>query len=135
MNNIIIKGRLTRSPELKTTNTGKEVANLSVAVPRRFSKDEVDFFNVRAWGKTGVFVNTYFTKGQEILISGSMQSRKWCGDDGTNHIAWELVADEVEFCGSKSDNRQAADFPEAPAADGIPDGFTEASGIDNDLPF
>ena len=103
MNNITIKGRISRDVELKTTTTGKEVANFSVAINRRFDKETTDFFEVQAWGKTGVFVNTYFTKGQEILIQGAMQCRKWQDNDGNNRYNWELVADQVEFCGSKGD--------------------------------
>lgn len=126
MNNIIIKGRISKDIELRTTQTGKEVAGFSVAVNRRFDKDNTDFFDIVAWGKTGVFVNTYFRKGQEILIQGSMQCRKWQDTEGHNRYSWELIADNVEFCGSKSEG-QPASAPTNICVDPIPD--------DGDLPF
>lgn len=105
MNAIIIKGRLTRDPEMRNTQTGKSVTNFSVAVNRRFQKDKADFFNVTAWEKTGEFVNKYFRKGQEIAVQGEMQSRDYTDHDGNKRNAWDLIASNVEFCGSKADNQ------------------------------
>lgn len=129
MNNIIIKGRISKDIELRTTQTGKEVAGFSVAVNRRFDKDNTDFFDVVAWGKTGVFVNTYFRKGQEILIQGSMQCRKWQDKEDNNRYSWELVAEQVDFCGSKSE-KSTNEQPIESTTQGyipLPD--------DSDLPF
>jgi len=149
MNNIIIKGRLTREVELKTTTSGKEVANFSVAVNRRFNKEETDFFNVQAWGKTGVFCSTYFKKGQEVLVQGEMQCRKYQDKDGNNRSSWDLTAENVEFCGSKSDNGGSNYTPvtKPSGIDVIEDNSTPASpdnknvgdfveiSADDDLPF
>lgn len=132
MNNIVIKGRLTKEPELNTTSNGKEVANFSVAVNRRFNRDETDFFDVKAWDKTGVFVCTYFKKGQEILIRGTMQRRKWQDKDGNNRYSWELIADEVEFCGGKTDNQNAEQGQAVKNEPNIDD-FSVV--VDDDLPF
>ena len=129
MNKIIIKGRLCKDVELKATATGKEVANFSVAVNRRFDKENSDFFDVQAWGKTGVFVNTYFKKGQEIIVSGEMHCRKWQDKEGNNRYSWELVADEVDFCGSK----QAEQASAAPSEPAPVDDFAPVD--DADLPF
>ena len=80
MNKIIIKGRLTRDPELKTGGSGAEFCKFTVAVDRRLTKDKdiqknTDFFDCTAFGKTGVFIKNYFTKGREILVDGRMESK------------------------------------------------------------
>ena len=102
MNSIIIKGRISSEIECRVTDTGKEVYNFSVAVNRRFNREQTDFFNIVAWGKLGAFISQYFIKGQEILLGGEMQCRTWKADDGKNRYFWELIANDAEFCGSKS---------------------------------
>lgn len=140
MNSIHIKGRLTRDPETRHTDSGKSVTNFSVAVNRRFNRDKADFFNVTAWEKTGEFVEKYFHKGSEIIVEGEMQSREYTDRDGNNRIAWDLIAGNVEFCGSKSDsaalptdNRQSA-ATTAPNVNPSPEDFQEIP-TDDDLPF
>jgi len=106
MNAIHIKGRLARDPELKVCNSGREVCNFCVAVDR-FAKNgeekQCDFIDCTAWGKTGVLVSQYFVKGKEILLSGSMESRKWQDKDGNSRVSWSVNCHNVEFCGGKSD--------------------------------
>ena len=104
-NFIIVKGRLSKDVELRTTTSGTQVASFSVAVQRRFAKEgeerQADFFNVTAWGKTGEFVQKYFKKGQEIYIQGRLENRSWDDDQGMKHYATDIIAEQVEFCGSK----------------------------------
>lgn len=107
MNVIVIKGRLTRDPETRQTDSGKSVTNFGVAVNRRFQKDKADFFNVTAWEKTGEFVGKYFSKGQEIVVQGEMQSRDYTDKSGNKRIAWDLIASNVEFSGSKQDGQNS----------------------------
>ncbi len=112
MNCIIIKGRLTTDPELKHTQSDTPVCSVNVAVDRPYSKDkETDFFTVVFWRQAAEFVCKYFSKGQEILVQGEMQSRKYEDKEGNNRIAWEVKADRVEFCGSKSQNSDGGDAP------------------------
>lgn len=109
MNKIFITGRLTRDPELKTTNSGTEVCNFTVAVDRRKKKDaekETDYFDVSAWTKLGSFVSTYFHKGDGINIEGRMESRKYVDKDGNNRTAWGVTAENIEFPHSKSKGGQ-----------------------------
>ena len=108
MNKIVIIGRLTRDPELKSTNAGTAVCNFSVAVDRTYRDKEgnrpTDFFDISVFGATAEFVSKYFKKGSSIAVSGAMESRKFVDKDGNNRIAWSLHADEVNFCVSKSEN-------------------------------
>jgi len=133
LNNIVIKGRLTKDVELRTTTTGKEVANTSVAVTRRFGA-ETDFFDIQAWSKTGIFLNTYFKKGQEIVVQGSMQCRKWQDKENNNRYSWELIAEQVGFCGSKSDSNNSAPATYSPSAP-LDVASLDVTVDDEDLPF
>ncbi len=106
MNLIVIKGRLVRDPELKNTQSGKSVCNATVAVDRAYSKNgekEADFFDCVFWEKAAEFVSKYFHKGQEILVQGEMQSRKYQDKNGNNRTAWEVKRARAEFCGPKAD--------------------------------
>lgn len=115
MNKIVIIGRLTRDPELKSTNAGTSVCNFSVAVDRTYRDKEgnrpTDFFDISVFGATAEFVAKYFKKGSSIAISGAMESRKFVDKDGNNRISWSLHADEVNFCGSKSENNGGSQKP------------------------
>lgn len=111
MNNIIIHGRITRKPELKTTASGLEVCNFSVAVNRPIAKDKeqiTDFFDCTAWRQTGAFVEKYFDAGDGIIIQGAMHSRKYTAKDGGERTAWTLDADRVEFAEKKNGAKPAA---------------------------
>ena len=129
MNKVILKGRLTATPELKRTASDIFVTDFSVAVNRRFNKEQTDFINCQAWRQTAEFITKYFTKGQEILIIGEMHIEKW-DKDGETRYATRVVVDEVEFCGSKAENKpQQTDNKVAniddfmPVADEDIDGF------------
>ena len=108
MNKSVIIGRMTRDPELKTTNAGTSVCNFSVAVDRPYKDKEgnrpTDFFDCSVFGATAEFVSKYCKKGTLIAVSGAMESRKFVDKDGNNRIAWSLHADDVQICSSKSDN-------------------------------
>lgn len=103
MNSIILKGRLTADPELKTVNEEQKVCNFTIAVPRSVNREITDFFNACAWGVKAEIISKYFVKGQEILVRGSMQSNKY-EYQGQKRTNWVVVVDELDFCGSKSDN-------------------------------
>lgn len=128
MNKVILVGRLTRDPELRVTNSGTEVTNFTVAVDRFAKKGEdkqCDFIDCVAWRQSGVFVSTYFHKGDGIVVDGRMESRKWQDKDGNNRTSWEVQCDNVSFPPSKkSDGAAQTNFSEiAPVED------------DGDLPF
>lgn len=110
MNKIIITGRLVRDPELKTANSGTELCKFTVAVERRRrDRDDqkvTDFLDCTAWGKTGVFVNTYFHKGDGITVDGRMESEKWTDRDGNKRTSWGVQVETVEFPLARSQDRE-----------------------------
>ena len=110
MNKVILVGNLARDPELRQTPQGTSVARFTVAVSRRYSRDnqqQTDFINCVAWRNTAEFLCRYFTKGSGIQLCGSIQTRSWDGQDGQRHYATEVVADEVSFNGPKSSNQSS----------------------------
>lgn len=104
LNHITIQGRLTKDPEIRATQSGYQVATFTLAVDRDFQKDAVDFFSVIAWRQTAEFVSKYFRKGNMMVVSGKMQSRKWEDKDGNKRTSWEITADNVYFGESKRDS-------------------------------
>ena len=129
MNKVILKGRLTATPELKKTATDIYVTDFSVAVNRRFNKEQTDFINCQAWRSTAEFITNHFTKGKEILVVGELHIEKWDKDGETRYSA-RVVVDEVYFCGSKENNKSQKDMDTN--TDDF-DGFTPVET--DDLPF
>ena len=106
MNKVVLMGRLTRDPEVRYTQTNNTmVASFSLAVNRRFARQgeerQADCINVVAWSKTGEFCSKYFKKGQQVGVIGRIQTRTWDDDQGQKHYVTEVVAEEVEFIGTK----------------------------------
>src|SRR5579862_4238877 len=99
INRVVLVGRLTRDPELRTTQTGKSVCDFSIAVTKRVKPQDgspdADFFRVTAWGQTADYVSTYLTKGRLVGLDGRLQSRKYTASDGQNREVVEIVADNV----------------------------------------
>ena len=92
LNMIAIMGRLTHTPELRTTTSGKEVCSFDIACERSYSANgqrETDFLPCVAWGKTAQFISQYFDKGSMIAVNGSLQTRKYQDKQGNNRTAYE----------------------------------------------
>lgn len=109
LNKIIIHGRLTRDPELRTTQSGTPVASFTVACDRDFSDQpgdrQADFIDCVAWRSGAEFVSKYFHKGQMILVEGRLTSRKWTDKDGNKRTSWEIIADHTYFGEPKREDR------------------------------
>ena len=140
-NLVVLTGRLTADPELKTTQNGINVTTFSIAVSRRYRAGEetqADFINIVAWRQTAEFITKYFKKGNMIGIEGSIQTRRYTDKNGNNRTAFEVVANNAQFVESKRDS-QAAGMPAGePAAYSNADSsdFAEIGGaMDDDLPF
>lgn len=138
MNKVFMIGRLAADPELRTTQSGTQVATYRLAVNRRRSADgsqEADFFPCVAWGKGAEFAAKYMRRGMKIAVSGRLQTRSWDAQDGTKRYITEIIVDEHEFCESRGaaapEQTQAA--PAAQAAQPADGGYTEVNG--DELPF
>ena len=124
LNKVILGGRITADPELKTTPSGISVTSFTVAVNRRFvskssddQQPQADFINVTAWRQTAEFITRYFKKASSICIVGTIQTRKWQDQQGQNRYATEVVADEAYFVDSKGEG------PAAGGASYVPDNY------------
>lgn len=130
MNNVVLKGRLTRDVDLRYTQGSepKAYCMFSVAV-NRMKQGECDFINCKAWGKTAELIGQYFKKGQEILLQGRIEVSTQ-DTDGIKKTFTNVVADRVEFCGSKADNAGGSNDNQSAT------GFTPTNyDEDDDLPF
>lgn len=140
-NKVILGGRLTSDVELKQTTSGVPVAQFSLAVNRKYSKDgqqETDFISCTAWRQTAEFIAKYFRKGSSLCIVGSIQVRSWQDQNGQKRYATDVVVDEAMFVDSKNDSQGAQ--TESPMTY-IPDAYATPSGVNfeevktDDLPF
>ena len=125
LNHITITGRFVRDPELRRTGSGIAVASFTLAVDRDFKSSnggdkEVDFIDCVAWRQAGEFVSKYFTRGRMAVVSGRLQIRSWTDKDGNKRRTAEVVADNVYFADSKSENAASGTQQSAPASYGTP---------------
>ncbi|MGE0267994.1 MAG: single-stranded DNA-binding protein [Candidatus Omnitrophota bacterium] len=108
LNKVFLIGNLTRDPELRYTPGGTAVANLGIAVNRRFKdssgelKEEVCFLTVTVWDKQAEACCQYLTKGRPVFVEGVLQSRFWETTDGQKRSAIDVRAERVQFLGSYS---------------------------------
>ncbi len=96
-NRVIIIGRLTRDPELKYTPNGTAVATFSLAVNRKFNREETDFIDVVAWRQSAEFCANYGSKGRLTMVEGRLQVRTYETQEGQKRKVTEVVADELKF--------------------------------------
>lgn len=145
MNKVILIGRLTRDPEIRTT-ANSTMASFSVAVDRRYKQDgqpDADFPRVIAWGKTAEFIEKYFHKGMKIGIEGRIQTGSYQNQNGQTIYTTDVIADAVEFVESKnasqggsSTNNGGGNTQSAPAPATTDDGWMNIpEGTEEELPF
>lgn len=111
MNKLTIIGNLTSDPELRTTTTGKNVCNFTVAVNRRKVNGEdqgADFFRVSAWNERGEQCAKYLTKGRKVCVIGSVSVRAYSAKNGDPAASLEVKAEEVEFISPRSESSENA---------------------------
>lgn len=137
LNVVAIMGRLVRDPELRQTQSGKDVASFTIACDRNRKEAPADFVPVTAWDKTAQFVCRYFRKGSLIAVDGRLQSRQYQDKAGNNRTAIEIVANNVHFAGKNEQPK-----PGFQPAGSAPDVQVSDSGQDyevidemEDLPF
>lgn len=130
MNKLTIIGNLTRAPETRVTQTGKNVCTFTVAVNRRKSpsgQQEADYFRVSAWDKLAEHCQKYLAKGKKVAVVGAVKVNTYNANDGSARAQLEVTADEVEFLSPAGEAAKPADLPAVPA------GFEEVT--DDDLPW
>ena len=151
LNKVLLQARLGNDPEFKTSSNGISVVTLNVAVKRDFKnkngENETDWLTVVIWRQTAEMVAKYFKKGDQILIEGSIQTRKFTDKNGNNRTAFEIVANNVHFVESKkTSNVDISADPLQDVADKLnsfnannnsskDDMFGDVLDDDGDLPF
>lgn len=107
MNKIILLGRLTSAPEIKTTSNEKLVGKFTLAVPRKYIKEgeerKVDFINIVSFGKTAEFVSKFFHKGQQVLVTGRLEVNQYDDENGERKYSSQVIAEELDFADSKKE--------------------------------
>ena len=142
INMVALMGRLTYEPELRKTPSDVSVIRFQIAVDRSYQRAgaerQADFIDCVAWRQTAEFISRYFHKGSMIAVEGTIQTSSYTDKNGNNRKQTEVLANNVSFCGSKSENGGSMDIePEtAPtylSADNSD--FEEIVDDDDDLPF
>ena len=115
-NKVILIGNMVSDPECKSTPNGISVCRFRLAVQRKTKAEgqqTADFLDVVAWRQTAEFVSKYFKKGNPILVCGQIQSRNWEDKDGAKRYSVEILADEVSFVASKTEESSPTYKPDA----------------------
>lgn len=140
MNKVTLLGRLTRNPNVTYTQGENStcVARYTLAVDRRFKKDEADFISCVAFGKQGEFAEKYLKQGTKIAVAGRIQTGSYTNREGQKVYTTDVVIEEQEFAESKKAAEHNAGRPETqtemPAADN--NGFMSVpDGYEDQLPF
>lgn len=138
MNQVILTGRLTRDPELRTTTSDKQVASFTLAVSKY--EEKADFINCIVWGKQAENLCKYVSKGSQIALNGRISTRSYEDDKGNKRNITEVVADTIEYLGTKKSTSPEYDaVNNARKEETTPyDIKGEGNGIeiqDSDLPF
>lgn len=138
-NLVVLTGRLTADPELKTTPNGVPVTSFSIAVNRNYragEEQQTDFINIVAWRQRAEFITKYFNKGSLIGIEGSIQTRRYTDKNGNNRTAFEVVVNNAHFVESKRDGAPAAINEPASFSNADANDFADlGDATDDDLPF
>ncbi|WP_195428338.1 single-stranded DNA-binding protein [Clostridium sp. D46t1_190503_E9] len=140
MNKVILLGRLTKDPELNhAAGTGKAVVRFTLAVTRPFKKDETDFINCIAFGKTGETIAQYLTKGRQLAVTGNIRTGSYDAKDGTKRYTTDIVVDSFEFIGGNQNNNMNSSNSRGfnNSGNGLGDNFEEdmTPVDDGDMPF
>ena len=130
MNNTVLLGRVVRDIELQYKGVNQTaIAKFTVAVNRKFKKDEADFINCIAFGKTAEIISQYFGKGSQIALTGSIRTGSYDAQDGTKRFTTDVIVESFSFVGSNKDNGQATSNDNTEVADDI------TPVDDDDMPF
>jgi len=119
INTVLVVGRLTRDPELKTAGEN-QICKFSIASNNGKEDKDVSYFDVTAWNKTAENINQYLKKGSQVLISGQLKQGRWTDKNGDKKSKVEINARQVQFLGAKSDSSGGGQSSANPENDNIP---------------
>ena len=137
INKAILIGNLGKDPELRYTPSGQAVASFSIATTRKWrdnegqSQEQTEWHNIIVWGKQAENANEYLQKGRSVYIEGRIQNRSYEDKDGNKRYISEVVAQTVQYLGSKGDQSNTNKQSQQQPSDTPP----EVSSDDDDLPF
>jgi len=143
INRVVLVGNLTKDPELRHTPSGTAVCSLRLAVNTR-RKDSAtgewtekpNYFDITVWGNQGESCAQYLAKGRPVAVDGRLEWREWDAQDGTKRQAVEIIADSVQFLGSRGDGEGGGQPQFVPAgAAAQTENADFAAGSDDDIPF
>jgi single-strand DNA-binding protein len=141
VNRVVLVGNLTRDPELRHTPSGTPVCSLRIAVNSR-RKDETgqwvdkpNYFSITVWGQQGENCAQYLSKGRPVAIDGRLDWREWETQDGAKREAVEVVAETVQFLGSRGDGEGGSSYVPAGAGGAAADADFPSPASDDDIPF
>ncbi|HRP70151.1 MAG TPA: single-stranded DNA-binding protein, partial [Turneriella sp.] len=142
INRVILIGRLTRDPELKSTNSGNYFCRFSLASNRNIynkqtgeSRDEVGFFDCVAWGKSAESIHKYLQKGRRICVDGSLRWSSWEGQDGKKQSKVEIHIETFQFLDSKQGDGAPRDAAPQEPSNPSAAAFDSGAMSDDDIPF
>lgn len=130
MNNVSLIGRLTRDPELVTTQGGTEICNARIAVDRR-GQDGAVYVDVKCFGKQALAVAEHKRKGDQVAVSGRLELDQWEAQDGSKRSRLYVIAERVEFLGRRGQREEES----SESAPGSNEPVAAAAGGDEDIPF
>ena len=141
INSVVLVGNLTKDPELRHTPSGTAVTTLRVAVNDRVKRgeewtDAAYYFDVTVWGRTAENCAQYLAKGRPVGVQGKLTWREWDAQDGSKRQSVEVVADNIQFLGSRDGGGGdgGGQFVPQGAAQSTDD-FPAAAAADDDIPF
>ena len=136
LNKIILIGRLTADPELRYTPNGAPVANFTLAVDRKFSKnDDTDFISIVAWRKLAEICNEFLHKGKLVAIEGRLQTRTYEDPNGNKRKAFDVVADEMQMLSGKHQGNVSSNRPAKKSEPIVHAGTQQVDLGIEDIPF
>ena len=140
LNHITIMGRMTRNPEMRSTQSGVAVASFTLAVDRDFGgrdggEKQTDFIDCTAWRHTAEFVSKYFSKGRMAVVSGRLQIDNYTDNDGNKRRSAKVIADNIYFGDSKKDGATGSQSDETASLTPAPSGFVPVDVDSGELPF
>lgn len=140
VNKTILIGRLGQDPELKQTQNGNSVCNLSIATTESWNdksgqkQSKTEWHRVNIWGKQAENCNKYLSKGSQVYVEGKIETRSWDDDQGNKRYSTEIVANNIQFLQTNKDTNEA--LQNAHAAN--ENGASVASDVNfasDDIPF